>query len=55
MQSVTYPPELLPSPDEDDEAEVIVVDPESGNQTTIEIVPNDAGCVKGIIAARAPA
>lgn len=28
--SITYPPEMLPSPDEGDEAEVIVVDPANG-------------------------
>jgi len=27
--AITYPPELLPSPDEGDEAEVIVIDPDT--------------------------
>ncbi len=32
---VTYPPEMLPSPDEDDEAEVVVVDPDTGKAKVV--------------------
>jgi len=33
--NVTYPPEMLPSPDEDDEAEVVVIDPDTRKQTVV--------------------
>jgi hypothetical protein len=37
--TITYPPELLPSPGADDDVEVIVCD-DSGRQTTILTLPS---------------
>lgn len=33
--SITYPPEMLPSPDEGEEAEVVVVDPDTGRRSVV--------------------
>lgn len=39
--TVTFPPEMLPAPTEGDEAEVIVVHPDTGMPTVILAAPGD--------------
>lgn len=37
--TVTYPPEMLPSPDEDEIAEVIVIHPDTGEKQVVAVIP----------------
>lgn len=34
-RTITYPPEMLPKPDEDDEVAVIVVEPTTGEEIVV--------------------